>query len=531
MKSSSSTAPVTVPRTQIDTPPAQNPRGNSRTVTRGSTRNAEPGHELANLGRAPALASTSTVAPPRNAVLRPATANLAAVTPSQLEGGQPANAQPNLRQRLGRYANSAGQNLQHSVLDPMQTSLGNAGHFVAHQGARAGRNTVQTVRTTASDTRSNLPSLQSLGAAVGHGVQQAITCGVPTFAREQVYIHANHVAMELISRTSPWAAVGVQAAISCATVAAHVYLRQPRMDKLGPDSTVAVRGHFGLSEDQWAAKTPAEQHDLRTQHETDSRNVTRNQVLAESAFLVMGGLSAALGDGSLAPRIVATQLRNLTYALSRETGNASLSFTTKDGDAGTHGINAEHMQTMGARYTGTTLAMGYVQDMLIKQMLPEGFTVSGPNIHDETGAPLHGDALKTAALIVSGARALANTVIEFGDAKDGKGFDMAQSGMAQKLQTTIKDAFPMKDYERLLDHSVARMSWNNSANALQLAVQQIGQLAGKGHVPPDVAEFLGNAASAIGFGASYRMVNQTYQAHGKVRGAPVPDDLEAGRAE
>lgn len=542
MTSSLNARPVTANRatTSTENHELQTRDGNSTTAPTRTAPTAPPA--LANLGR---RTSTAASQPPRAAL--PNTTDLEAGT---------TNPRPPLSQRFGRAMAGMGNGVHESVIQPTQQAVGHAlgqigetatqakaaighqasvaGTFISTNASHLATQTVHHARNALADSLSNLPSLNTLGAAAGHTMQQIITCGGPTFAREEVFMQAYHALMTGLAEKHPVAMVGMQAAVSCSLIAAQVYVRHPRMDRLGADSSVAVRGHFGMSEAKWAALPPAEQAAKRKQQATDSRNVTRNQVAAEAVFLMLGAMGAAKGDGAMAARIFSTQLRNLVYAGSRETLQASVAFTGKTGADGTHGVNEGDMETMGWTYTAMTLAMGFLQDALIKQALPAGHNVAGPAITDAQGKALQGKPLQDAIAVVAGMRALCNTAVEFMDAHMGKHFDTRQAGMAQKFQDTLKNMFPMKDYGRLLDHSVARLSWNNSANAGTLALQQMASAMGKGSVPAGLAAFATNVGTAAGFGLSYRTVNQTYQAHSKVRAGvasaqanPAPADTAA----
>ena len=224
---------------------------------------------------------------------------------------------------------------------------------------------------------------------------------------------------------------------------------------------------------------------------------------------------ALTGNPGLTARVLSTQLRNVIYAGTRESLQATGSMVaSRDGKA-SYGVSDDNMSTNGAWYTLNTLAMGMLQDGLIQKALPKGYTVSGPEIRDAAGKPLSGKALHEMGAIVSALRAACNTVIETGDAFLGKHYDAKQVGDSQKFSPSL----PMKDYGRLLDHSIARLSWNNFANGSTLASQQIMNAITKGNMSPLLSSLFNNAGTAAAFGLTYKVVNQIYQAHSKVRGA------------
>lgn len=356
------------------------------------------------------------------------------------------------------------------------------------------------------------------GALGGHALQQMVTCGLPTLMREEAFIEAYNMMLPHLAEKHPAAAVGLQVAVSLANIAAHHHIREPRLARDPQNNSVAVRGQFGLSPDQAAVMQrdkPQQWQNLVDKHQGDSRRVTGQQVAAELMNIGMSAAGALTGNSGLTARVLSTQLRNVLYAASRESLQATGSMVaSRDGKA-SHGVSDDHMRTNGAWYTLNTLAMGMLQDSLIQKALPQGYTVSGPEIRDAAGQRLSGNELHAMAALVSGIRAACNTVIETGDAFLGKHYDAKRAGDSQKFSPSL----PMKDYGRLLDHSIARLSWNNFANASTLAAQQVLNAATKGSLSPMLSSLLNNGGTAAAFGLTYKMVNQIYQAHSKVRGA------------
>jgi hypothetical protein len=394
-------------------------------------------------------------------------------------------------------------------------NAGNAGHrppTLQDRLRNAGKSALATGSMLVNDTRNSLPSSRTMGAMAGHALQQAVTCGATTFAREEVFMHAYNAMLPMLQDHGAPALMAAQVAVSGTKIAANLY-RHSRLEH--PDPEAGVRGHFGLSPQEWQSKTPTEKAALTAEHKSDSRNVTRNEIVADAAFLVMSALSHSHGDGALAARVLATQMRNLTYAASRETLQATLSTTTSSNGTSTHGVNSDHMNANAWTYSAMTLAMGYLQDAVIGHALPAGQSAAGPTVNDEHGKPLTGAALNSAINTVASIRALANTAIETVDAYRGKHASLAEVGDTQKLQTDPSKLLPLKDYERLLDHSPARWSWNNISGALPLALDTLT----KGKVSPAVSQFFNNAGAAAMFGLTYETVNKTYNAHAGNRAA------------
>lgn len=356
------------------------------------------------------------------------------------------------------------------------------------------------------------------GALSGHALQQMITCGLPTMMREEAFIEAYNMMLPHLVEKHPAAAVGLQAAVSLANIAAQRHLREPRLERDPQQNQVAVRGQFGLSPSQAGVMRrdkPDEWNRLSEQTKTDSKRVTGQQITAELLNVGMSIAGVMTGNPGLTARVLSTQLRNVIYAASRETLQATGSMVaSRDGKA-SYGVSDDNMSTNGAWYTLNTLAMGMLQDGLIQKALPKGYTVSGPEIRDASGNRLSGKALHEMGAIVSALRAACNTVIETGDAFLGKHYDAKQVGDSQKFSPSL----PMKDYGRLLDHSIARLSWNNFANGSTLASQQIMAAVTKGKMSPLLSSLFNNTGTAAAFGLTYKVVNQIYQAHSKVRGA------------
>lgn len=373
-------------------------------------------------------------------------------------------------------------------------------------------------------------ALSTAGAVVAQLAQQAITCGGPTFMREQV-------SMQLFSalrEKHPALAVCLQVGMSAATIWAHTHVREGRMDR-ATEHNVGVAGHMGVSRDEFAALPADVRARKNADHQGHSRSVTRTQITAETLFAAVAVAGLATGNHDLTARLFATQMRNLVYAASRESGQATLAFTRSSG--ATHGVNEQNITKMACAYSAMTLAMGMAGDALAHRLLPEGQKISGGGVSGHDGKQLTGLALQKAIALVATVRAICNTSTELIDASLGKHFENSQVGGQQSAQRLNAAALlPRKDYQRLLDHSPTRMAWNNSASAASLIFQQV--TGAHGHPAAGVTSFLNNTVSAAAFGLMYPMINQTYQAHAKIRAevanptAPVAvemDDLASSR--
>ncbi|AMB87253.1 hypothetical protein AWM79_18925 [Pseudomonas agarici] len=440
-----------------------------------------------------------------------ATIELVARTASDMENAQIAAPPPGFAARAAQAASGLSQAFHRQCLAPAWKSMSAAGAAAYQGGVSAGNTIKHTAVQSWADTAANLPSGRSTLAAAGQTLQQMVTCGLPTYAREVAFMHTYSALADGLAQKSPGGALALQAAISLATVASHVYVRQPRLDRLGTESTVAVRGHFALSESQWNALGADQQQARREQMQRDSRNVTRNQIAAEAIYLGLGALGTARGDGALSARILATQLRNVLYAVSRETLQASLSLTGKHDHTKTYGVNEDNMAMLGWAYGAMTLSMGFIQDSISPRTLPPGQTLSSPALTGADHRPLRGEALARSIQTLAGTRAAFNTVTAILDGHLQKHLDTRQAGTTQRFKASL----PLKDYGRLLDQSPVRVAWSSLASAVNMAM---GELT-RGTTAPALSSFLGNTGTALAMGLAYRTMSQTVQAHGSVRKA------------
>lgn len=435
--------------------------------------------------------STGQIAPHFELQSSPSSARAA-----DLERAEPTPAKPSFTARAALHVSGLGRTFHRQYLKPGWAMASNS---VKH-----------TIVQAWSDSAANLPSGRATLAAAGQTLQQMVTCAGPTYLREVAFMHAYAALADGMAKKNPKAALALQAVAALVSVTTQVYLRQPRLDRLGDDSNVAVRGHFALSAEQWQALPHARKDSLRQQMHRDSRNVTRNQVIAEGIYLTLGALGAARGDGALSARVLASQVRNVVYAGARDTLQASLSMTATHGDTETYGVNEANMSLLSWAYGAMTLSAGFIQDTVSHNVLPPGQTLTSPALLGADKHPLHGDALASSIQSLAGTRAAFNTLAAILDNHLQKHFDTLQVGATQQW----KPGLPLKDYGRLLDQSPARVAWASLASAINMAV---GELM-KGSMPV-LSGFLGNAANAAAMGLAYRTMNQTFQAHASVRNA------------
>ena len=455
-----------------------------------------------------------------------------------------------LRQRAGHAASRTRQGAGDAlgqVSNGTKLALGvvKQGANKAYVAGRAG-----TVQTGQDMLKAFGPLPRAAGIAGAHLMQQAITCGIPTFAREMAYVG---LTMKLAE--NPGIAAGLQAAMTAINVAGHV-IRHRRMDR-NPEA--AARGFHGMTKPQWDATPPDQQAAMMERQQRTSRHVT--QMHAAAMVVNTGAMITGLArpDSENARLFLATSaasdVRNLIYAAMRETAQASFSIVGLQAPNASGGVNDQRMSTSAFAYTVSQALGSYGADAIISQARPD-IRASGGIIRTAAAEMASGPALFKMAAAVAGVRAFANTLGEVQDAYLGKHHEASQAGGKQVFSpsmpgaaqyakkkaalleamqppageggaSTSQAASPAKastlqlaklrvqafrenvDISRLLDHSPARMAWNGTAaTAADLASLM---------VPSNLRTALSSFGVAMLFGVSYKPVNQTYQAHAAVR--------------
>lgn len=439
-----------------------------------------------------------------------------------------------LRQRAGRAASQTGQGASAAlgqVSHGTKLALGvfKQGASKAYVAARA-----STVQAGQDLLKAFGPLPGAVGIAGAHLMQQAITCGIPTFAREMAYVG---LTMKLAE--NPTMAAGLQAAMTAINVAGHV-IRHRRMDR---DPEAAARGFHGMSKPQWDAAPPEQQAAMMERQQRSSRWVT--QMHAAAMVVNTGAMVAGLAQpGSEKARLflatsAASDVRNLVYAAMRETGQASFSVVGLQAPNASGGVNDQRMSTSAFAYTVSQALGSYSADAILSQARPD-IKVSGGVIRTAAAELASGPALFKMAAVVAGVRAFSNTLGEVQDAYLGKHHEASQAGGRQVFSPSMPGAgqYAQKkrellaasegnvstlqlaklrvqtfrenvDISRLLDHSPARMAWNGTAAT---AADFASLMA-----PSNLRTTLSSFGVAMLFGVAYKPVNQTYQAHAAVR--------------
>lgn len=441
-----------------------------------------------------------------------------------------------LRQRAGHAASQTRQGAgavygQASQGAKLALGVVTQGASKAYEAGRAG-----TVQTGQDVLKAFGPLPRAVGIAGAHLMQQAITCGIPTFAREMAFIGLTAKLAE-----NPGVAAGLQAAMTAINVAGHV-IRHRRMDR-NPEA--AARGFHGMTKPQWDAAPPEQQAAMMERQQRSSRWVT--QMHAAAMVVNTGAMIAGLAQpGNEQARLflatsAASDVRNLVYAAMRETGQASFSVVGLQAPNASGGVNDQRMSTSAFAYTVSQALGSYGADAILNQARPDIRASGGIIRAAAAGAELaSGPALFKMAAVVAGVRAFANTLGEVQDAYLGKHHEASQAGGKQVFSPALPGAkqYAEKknalmeanggnvstlqlaqlrvqtfrenvDISRLLDHSPARMAWNGTAaTAADLASLM---------APSNLRTALSSFGVAMVFGVSYKPVNQTYQAHAAVR--------------
>lgn len=464
-----------------------------------------------------------------------------------------------LRQRAGHAASRTREGA--SAAFGQVTHGGQVAIGVAKEGARqaykAGR--AGTVQTGQDLLKAFGPLPRAVGIAGAHLMQQAVSCGIPTFAREMAYIG---LTMKLAE--NPGTAACLQAAMTAINVAGHA-IRHRRMDR---DPEAAARGFHGMSKAQWDATPTDQQTAMAERQQRASRWVT--QMHAAAMVVNTGAMIAGLArpDSEDARLFLATSaasdVRNLIYAAMRETAQASFSVVGLSKGSNSSGVNDQRMSTSAFAYTVSQALGSYAADAILSQARPD-IRASGGIIRTAAAELASGPALFKMAAAVAGVRAFANTLGEVQDAYLNKHHEASQAGGRQEFKPSLPGAaqYAKKkaelletmqqpvgeagaptaqpankakvstlqlarlrvqafrenvDISRLLDHSPTRMAWNGTAaTAADLASLM---------VPSNLRTALSSFGVAMLFGASYKPVNQTYQAHSAVR-SQVRTDAQA----
>lgn len=359
------------------------------------------------------------------------------------------------------------------------------------------------------------PNGRLLAAAAGHLAHQAVSVGIPTFAREMLAAGLSAG----LHAAAPQVAIGLQAGMMALGVTLQVV--RERRESRDPDE--AARGFHSLSAEQWAQSSPQQQDTMRQTQARHSRMFTALQVAASSLNLGLTVSNVRNGEATTAIARVATDVKTAVYTTMRDALQASFRMVGIQGE--TNGLGGAHLTTAVAAYAAVQLTAGYAGQALATLAAPGSATASnvlnGVLTPQEAGLSL-GAAWGTAAT-VAGVRAALNTVVEAVDWFQRTQLEATQGGTRQELAPRINTAPENRDYGRLLDHMPARMALINTINSVVGAASYFARNA-----PDAVESLIGNVGSAgVNAMLDYSVTN-TWQAAAAVRAStsaspPVPE--------
>lgn len=357
-----------------------------------------------------------------------------------------------------------------------------------------------------------------VGAAAGHLVHQAVSTGVPTFAREMMY-EALYAGLRTLP---PHAVNAMQVATGVTTLGLH-RLRQVR-EQRNPEA--AARGFHNLSAEQWAALPHAEKQAKMAEQREYSDAVTS---LATASVLTNVALSFgghSLGQPELGAQVLATDLKVMAYAAARDSIQATFRMVSTEQDTN-GGVSGAHLGKAAAFYGGANFAANYAFGA-VPAGLSDARTTLAATFGDKNAqaalaaqsSPLSmGQALGTVAHS-SAVKATINTLLETSDWIHVTQQEANEAGTRQKYEPALTGT----DYGRVLDQSVTRTAVIGSNISLGNA---LGIMAEKLRAPAWLSGLMNNGATAVWAGATYGTIARTWQAEGAVRDLEDPGPKRA----
>ncbi|GAB4087513.1 hypothetical protein [Hydrogenophaga soli] len=369
------------------------------------------------------------------------------------------------------------------------------------------------------------PGTRLPAAALGHLIHQAVSVGVPTFAREMM---AEALILSM-RHMPPTHALGLQLGVSVVNVGAQAVRRM--REARNPDA--AARGFHAISKQQWDQLAPADQDKLRAQQQLHSRMLTNIQVAASLTHLTLGAHAAITQDkgNETASKLFVKDFKTLVYSGMRDSLQASFQMVNPGKD--TQGVSGTHM-TAAATFYALANAGGNYAFSHLPGMVPNA-QVADQVLRGQSDAMSSSQAWLTKAG-VAGVKAAINTVVEASDWMSVTQQEANQAGTKQKWEPELKlKSGNTPDYGRLLDQTPGRIAAISGSNAI---FSIVGAAMEKS--PQWAQDAVGNLANAAYAGLQYKTVGGTWQADGAVRAQPneaaataqaLFQDLERGRTQ
>ncbi|WP_206515398.1 hypothetical protein [Xanthomonas arboricola] len=343
---------------------------------------------------------------------------------------------------------------------------------------------------------------QYLGAALGHLVHQASSVGPTTFARELL----GEGLFAALRQLPPEAVVAMQAVSGTLQMALHT-LRRNRENR---NPNAAARGFHNLSLEQWDALSVQEQGSRREEQQHYSNLVTRLALGGILSNIAVGAAGKASGQPELAARLLASDLKIAAYAAARDTIQATFKMVGMQDPARSNGgISDPHITSAGRFY-----GMANVLANLASNELASPDFAAARQRWAGLNSPFTKGEATSVILRQSAMTAALNVGLETADWINVTQHEADQAGTKQIWEPEWKGK--REDYERVMDHSVARTAAINSNIALGTAINMIGAWVG---LSPARSGLLSNTVSGVAAGMQYKTIGATWQADGAVRAA------------
>lgn len=377
-------------------------------------------------------------------------------------------------------------------------------------GAARGVRTVlgPTAAAVAAAARGVLPisvDKQYLGAALGHLVHQASSVGPTTFARELL----GEGLFAVLRQLPPEAVVAMQAVSGTLQMALHT-LRSNRENR-NPDA--AARGFHNLSLEQWHALSDDERTHKKAEQQHYSDLVTRLALAGIVSNIAVGAAGKSAGQPETAARLLASDLKIAAYAAARDTIQATFKMVgMRDPNRSNGGISDPHITSAGRFYGMANV----LTNLASNELASPDFAAAR-----QRWAGLHSPFTQGEATSVILRQSAVNTALNVGletlDWINVTQHEADEAGTQQIWEPEWKGK--REDYERVMDHSVARTAAINSNIALGTAINMIGAWLG---LSPTRSGLLSNTVSGVVAGMQYKTIGATWQAEAAVRAAEAP---------
>ncbi|MDV2450486.1 hypothetical protein [Xanthomonas hortorum] len=375
-------------------------------------------------------------------------------------------------------------------------------------GAARGVRTVlgPTAAAVAAAARGVIPisvDKQYLGAALGHLVHQASSVGPTTFARELL----GEGLFAVLRQLPPEAVVAMQAVSGTLQMALHT-LRSNRENR-NPDA--AARGFHNLSLEQWDALSDDERTHKKAEQQHYSDLVTRLALGGIVSNIAVGAAGKSAGQPEMAARLLASDLKIAAYAAARDTIQATFRMVGMRGPTN-GGISDPHITSAGRFYGMANV----LTNLASNELASPDFAAAR-----QRWAGLHSPFTQGEAASVILRQSAVNTALNVGletlDWINVTQHEADEAGTQQIWEPEWKGK--REDYERVMDHSVARTAAINSNIALGTAINMIGAWLG---LSPTRSGLLSNTVSGVVAGMQYKTIGATWQAEAAVRAAEAP---------